>query len=226
MGSDSPAIHWRCPRCNGENELRITGQITLMLLQNEPDDKGNFQTVPTGGHDWDDKSAMTCRSCDYTAAAKKFEYEAAKPDEDGIAMVKTLLITGPDGLEDFSLHVDDGQVLEHLYLFACDHWSEQHGERAMEGAGDADSQRTVDRFFGIRGLGWGYRVWEKEDPNLNPIDPIVVGGTLRGGVFDIDEIPRGVRFVLDEYDIQGLEEDERITEDDNGEKYLLRQFGD
>ena len=59
-------------------------------------------------------------------------------------------------------------------------------------------------------------------------EPPTVRGSLYRGVFDIDEIPAGIRFVLADYDSveeELAEEGERVTADDSGVSYVRRVFG-
>lgn len=48
--------------------------------------------------------------------------------------------------------------------------------------------------------------------------------SVDGGVVDVEQKPDDVEVIIKDYDIEGIEEDDRLMEDESGE-YINRVFG-
>ena len=64
---------YACPHCTSD-ELEVVVSVWAELTQ---DEDGNFETDTStpdnSSHEWDEQSAMRCRSCNYVCRAKEFE---------------------------------------------------------------------------------------------------------------------------------------------------------
>jgi len=63
-------MSYRCPWCGHTNRLTVVVKVWADLVQYE----GNFETdIRSGDHDWDHRSMMACRVCDYWNESSHFE---------------------------------------------------------------------------------------------------------------------------------------------------------
>jgi hypothetical protein len=70
MAKAKAKVRYRCPRCRSEEELDVSVLCWAKLDQDNPD---NLETdIDTSDQEWDEHSAMRCRSCDYAGKVWMF----------------------------------------------------------------------------------------------------------------------------------------------------------
>lgn len=61
-----------CPECHSIDELLITVETVAHLIQDDPDDEYETETVESA-HWWDGKSSVACDACSWSGLVKQLE---------------------------------------------------------------------------------------------------------------------------------------------------------